>query len=143
MNKKITTIFWLLILNFIFVLCQMLIPTVRGLFQGSELFLVPFITFFLLGLALLILTLKNEIKQPLKKYLLLTSVSAVGVLIFIFLHNAFYALGIVAENIKILKILAEALHIAFFFISTIIAPIGFLVGVIVGIKYIIKPFELK
>ncbi len=138
MNKKITTIFWLLVLNFIIIPCQMFILPVRGLLQGSELFLVPFITFFLLGLVLLILTLKSEIKQPLKKYLLLTSVSAVGVLVFVFLHNAFYALGVVAENIKILKILAEAFHVIFFFIAIIIAPIGFLVGVIGSIKYITK-----
>jgi len=116
----------------------MFIPAVQDLLSGSKLFLLPFIIFFFFGLVLLILTIKSKIKKPLKKYLLLTSVSAVSVLVFIVLHNLFYALGVVAEDIKILKILAEALHVIFFFISIIIAPIGFLVGVIGSIKYIVK-----
>ena len=139
MNKKITAIFWLLILNFVFILCQMLIPAARDLFQGSKLFLAPFIIFFFLGLVLLVLTIKSNAEQPLKKYLLLAGFSAVGIFIFVVLHNMFYALGVVAEDIKTLKILAEALHVVFFFLALIVAPVGFLTGIIGGIKYIIRP----
>ena len=139
MNKKITAIFWLLILNFVFILCQMFIPAAQDLFQGPKLFLAPFIIFFFLGLVLLILTIKSNAEQPLKKYLLLAGFSAVGIFIFVVLHNMFYALGVVAEGIKTLKILAEALHVAFFFLALIVAPVGFLTGIIGGIKYIIRP----
>lgn len=117
----------------------MLIPAARDLFQGSKLFLAPFIIFFFLGLVLLVLTIKSNAEQPLKKYLLLAGFSAVGIFIFVVLHNMFYALGVVAEDIKTLKILAEALHVVFFFLALIVAPVGFLTGIIGGIKYIIRP----
>ena len=76
------------------------------------------------------LTLKKKVKGNLKKYLILTSASALGFFISILLHNIFYGLGIMAKYITLLSYILEALHVIFFLIATIICPIGFLIGTI-------------
>lgn len=122
-------IFWALIIVFAFILCQFFVPQVRDKFMGSEIFLMPFGIFFLLGLILILLALKKE-KSLLKKFLLLTGVSASGFFVCVILHNVFYALAIVTSQIVVLKYLMEFLHAAFFLVGVIGCPIGFLVGAI-------------
>ena len=122
--------FWLLLGIFIFILCQFFIPSVGDLLQGSLLFLLPFIIFSLSGAMLIFLTLKKKVKGNLKKFLLLTGVSASGFFVGILLHNVFYGLGIMAKNITLLSYLLEALHVVFFIIAMIICPVGFLIGTI-------------
>ncbi|MBW2994935.1 hypothetical protein KY312_01145, partial [Candidatus Woesearchaeota archaeon] len=68
-----------------------------------------------------------------KKYLILTGASASGVLAGSILHNLFYALAIVAENITVLKHVMEALHVIFFFASLIVCPILFIAGAVLSI----------
>lgn len=86
--------------------------------------------FFLLGIILVIFTLKSDVRKKLKVFLLLTGFSSIGFLIGVLLHNFLYALGIIFEDIIILKYLMEILHVIFFFISIPISPIGFLIGLI-------------
>ena len=86
--------------------------------------------FLLLGITLIFLTIKQKIKGKLKIFLILMGVSAISPLVFSILHNFFYALGIIGENIFIIKNIMEILHVASFIIALLISPIGFLVGAI-------------
>jgi len=130
MKKSLTITFWALVGFFLFILSEFFIPVVRDLFKGSELFLLPFIIFSLLGIVLIFLTLKRKIKGTLRKLLLLTGASAAGFFIFVFLHNAFYALGIVTSHIAALNYLMKVLHVVFFIIAIFVCPLGFLIGTV-------------
>lgn len=123
---------------FLIILSEFFFPPFENLLRGSELFLIPPAVFFLLGLILIILTLKQKIKGKLKTFLILTGASATGFFVFVFLHNFFYALGILTEHIIILKYLMEVLHVGFFIIATIICPLGFLISIIATTVLIIK-----
>ncbi len=122
--------FWFLLVIFVFILGQLFIPSVRNLFRGSLLFLLPFIIFSLCGAMLILLTLKEKVKGNLKKFLIFTGVSASGFFVSVLLHNFFYALGVITEHIFGLYHLVELLHVVFFIIATIICPVGFLIGTI-------------
>ncbi|XOB42585.1 MAG: hypothetical protein ACKKMP_00820 [Candidatus Nealsonbacteria bacterium] len=130
MKKSLTITFWALVGFFLFILSEFFIPVIRNLFKGSELFLLPFIIFSFLGVVLIFLTLKKRIKGVLRKFLLLTGASAVGFFIFVFLHNAFYALSIITGHIVLLNYLTEVLHVAFFLIAIFVCPLGFLIGMV-------------
>ena len=133
-----TTIFWALVGVFIVVLCQFFIPAFRDLFRGSELFLIPMAVLSLLGVVLLILTLKERVEGRLGKFLFLTGASATGFFVAVLLHNVFYALNVVTSQIVFLNYLTKGLHIIFFFIAIPICPIGFLIGMIGSIVLFIK-----
>ncbi len=47
-----------------------------------------------------------------------------------FLHNFFYGLGIIANQIPVLSLMMEILHAAFFIIAIFVCPLGFVIGVI-------------
>jgi len=96
------------------------------------------LVFLLLGITLIILTLKQKIKGRLKMFLILTGVSTICPLIFSILHNLFYALAIITSHIIVLGYLMELLDAVSFFISLIIAPVGFLVGVIGSLVLLAK-----
>jgi len=129
--------FWLLLGIFVFVLGQLFIPLVENLFRGSLLFLLPFIIFSLCGALLIFLTLKKKVEGNLKKFLLLTGFSASCIFVGIFLHNFFYAIGVITEHIFGLYHFVQLLHVIFFVIAMIICPIGFLIGTI-GVIIIIR-----
>jgi len=133
------TIFYLLIGFFILILTYFVVPVSDSLRRTFLPFIIGLvITFFLLGIVLIFLTLKKKIKGKLKKFLILTGISATGFFISIILHNFFYALAILTNQIIILKYLMEALHVVFFIISIPVCPILFLVGAIGSIILFIK-----
>ena len=140
MNKLIITIYWLLIGVFFLVASMFFIPCVRNIFKGSEIFLIPLIVFSLLGVILLVLTLKSKVKGKLKKFLLLASGSAIGFFVFIILHNIFYALEMVGQNILVLKYFFAILHIIFFLTAIFICPVCFLIGAIGSMVLLRKGF---
>ena len=129
-GKFLPATFWALVGMFIIILCQFFVPAFKVLLADSELFLVPFIIFSLLGGILLFLTVKKKMEKKLKIFLILTGASAAGFFIAVLLHNMLYALAVVAENIIIVKYLAEFVGIIFFFVSVFACPLGFLVGVV-------------
>ncbi len=129
-RSLIPIIFWALIGVFLLIASQFFIPVVRELFEGSPIFLLPLIIFSLLGIALIFLTLKQRIGGVLKRFLILTGVSATGFFIFVFLHNIFYGLSIITSQISILSFLMEILHITFFIIAIFVCPLGFVIGLI-------------
>jgi hypothetical protein len=123
-------LFWALIAVFVLIVCFFLIEPFSALLEGSELFLSPFIIFFLLGVALLVFSLREKAEGLLRAFFLLTAASATGVFVFVLLHNGFYALATVADQIPVLNIVLGFLHAAFFIIALIVCPLGFLTGAI-------------
>lgn len=136
-KSLIPIVFWALLGVFIFIIGQFFIPPVSDLFRGF-IFLVPFIIFCLLGLILIFLTVKEKVAGLLKKFLLLTGISAAGFFASVFLHNAFYALGVATSHIAVSRYFMEVLYVAFFLIAVFACPLGFLVGLIGSIVLFIK-----
>jgi hypothetical protein len=83
------------------------------------------LTFLILG-ALLTYMARKE-KGALKIFLQLTGISAIAPFAGSILHNLFYALSVTFES---LKYPLEVLHVSFFIISLIVAPITFIIGAI-------------
>ena len=138
MRKSIILTFWALIGVFLFIISQFFIPAIRELMSGSIIFLLPFFIFFLLGIILVFLTLKQRVSETLKKFLILTGISAAGFFIFVLLHNFFYALGIISSQISILSLMIGILQTAFFITAIFICPLGFIIGAIGTIVILIK-----
>jgi len=139
MNGRVSwPLFWALVAVFILIVCFFIIEPFRELLEGSALFLSPFIVFFLLGIALLVFTLREKAEGLLKAFLLLAAAAAVGVFVFVLLHNGFYALAMMSSYIPVLGPVLEFLHAAFFIIAVIVCPLGFLVGAIGAIVLRIK-----
>jgi len=128
-KKTLVSVFCTLVATFILIVTFFAVPESmnRALFP---LVAVLGIIFLLLGIILIVLTLKQKTKGKLKIFLILTGVSAICPLIFSILHNLFYALAIITSHIILLKYLMEFLHIASFLIALIVSPIGFLVGIV-------------
>lgn len=126
-NKSFLKItFYSLITIFIFLLVYFLAP-ISSVIKRRFFPLVVILgfIFFILGVMLAFIAKKRRGK--LKLFLTMTGISAMSFFAFSILHNLFYGLGITFENFKYLF---EALHIASFIISIIIAPIAFIIGVI-------------
>ena len=137
-KSLIPTTFYALIGVFLVIVSVFFIPAVGELIEGSLLFLSPFLIFSLLGAALIFLTIKGKVKGKLKKFLILTGISAAGFFVSILLHNFLYALAIVTSHIIILKYIFEFLHATFFIIAMLVCPLGFLIGVVGSTVLFIK-----
>ena len=123
--KRTEVIFWALVGTFVLILSMFFISPVREFFQGSLLFLLPFIIFSLLGIVLIFFTIKEKIKGMLKKILILTGASALGFFVFAVLHNLFYGLEVATQ-----QPVFGLLHALFFIISVFICPLGFVIGTV-------------
>jgi O-antigen ligase len=141
--KSIKTIFWVLVGIFVLLLAYFLIPA----FQDRVSFIASslIILLFLLGGALFFMVWRSDIQGALRKFLLLTGASALGFLISVFLHNAFYALGVVTNSFNevfslmgIIHYIMEGLHVVFFLIAIPVCPIVFLIGVVGSIVFLLK-----
>jgi len=137
-KSLIPATFYALIGVFLVIISIFFVPAVTESLKGPLLFLSPFFIFSLLGAALIFLTIKGKVKGKLKKFLILTGVSAAGFFVSILLHNFLYALAIIASHIVILKYIFEFLHVTFFIIAIFVCPPGFLIGVVGSIVLFIK-----
>ena len=139
-SRIIKIIIFVLTGIFIFIVTVIATDSVRdvGLFLTAG----SVFAYFLLGLTLLILTLKRKIKGKLGKFLLLTVGSSMAFLISVLLHNLLYAGAVLASNIKWLHFLLKILHARFFLIGVIVCPLVFLVGIVGSLLYYIK-FSLR
>ena len=135
---SIPVVFWALVGVFILVLCQFFIPAVRDILRSSLWFLLPIAIFFLLGLVLLVLTLKQKIERKLRKFLILTSASAIGFFLSILLHNFIYGLFIYFFGQDFWERIGLGDEPFFFIVAIFICPIGFLVGMIGSIILLVK-----
>jgi len=127
--KKIKTILYSLIGIFVLLLIYFAVPF-EDLIKRNVFVILAILglLFLVLGIALIILSRKE--KGKIKTFLLLTGISAISPLAFSVLHNLFYALGILLENIAVIKYMMEILHVTSFIIAMAVSPIGFLIGVI-------------
>ena len=124
-------LFYAMVAIFVLIAAFFLIPDTANIQRVFFPFLgVLAILFFIYGAVLIFLTLKLKVEKKLKVFLILTGASAIGFPVFVILHNLFYALGILAGNIIVLKYLFEFLHAAFFIIALIVCPIVFIIGII-------------
>ena len=68
--------------------------------------------------------------RKVKNFVILLVASLFGFVIFVVLHNLFYALAELATDIIVLRYLLEFLHAAFFLIALILCPSGLVVGAV-------------
>ena len=130
-------VFWALVVLSGLVAAQIFIPAVRTVVKNAVPFLLPPAIFCALGLCLIVLALRGTEVGQRKTFLLITGLSAVGLIIFIVLHNVFYGVGQLAAGTPVLSHAADALHVAFFLAATIACPLGFAVGASVSIVLLI------
>jgi len=140
---KLTTIFWVLVGVFVVIVSDMLlIPTPALRVYMLPLMFISWAAFFVLGLALIVLIKKRKAEGPqgwLKKFLLLTGASAVGFPVFVILHNLVYGLFIYFFGQDIWdRIGLGGDEPFFFFLATIVCPLGFLVGAVGTIVLFLK-----
>jgi hypothetical protein len=132
-GKLIWSIFWAFVGVLVIAVSMFFIPPVNRLLVGEENPTLVGYVFFVsagvvltgLGVTLLVLTVKTKVAGRLKKFLLLTEASFVGLPVFIILHNAVSALLNTEEAV-------------FFILATIVCPAGFLVGAIGTIALAIR-----
>jgi hypothetical protein len=119
-------IFWALVGVFVVIVCLFPTPAFRGTIFLWLLSIFGSI-FFLLGVALIVLTLREEVSGMLQKFFLLTGASAIGIPVSILLHNAVYGLFIYFFGDGFWNGGDEPF---FFILGLIVCPLGFLVGAI-------------
>jgi len=73
-----------------------------------------------------------------RMFLILLGASVGGFIVFVVLHNLFYALTILTSHITALSHVMEVFHVAFFIIAVFLCPAAFLVGVVGSIVLAIK-----
>jgi len=132
-GKLSWAIFWALLGVFVVIASVFFIAAFIPAFRGS-IFLwfitISGVIFFLLGVTLIILTVKEKVGGILKKFLLLTGASATGFFVFVFLHNAFYGLFIHFFGADFWDRIGLGDEPFFFIMAIFVCPIGFLVGAI-------------
>jgi len=126
-NKpSLRTILYSSVIVFVFIVTYFFIPFPESIKRASFL-LVAILGLVFLGLGMILILMVRKEQGKLKLFLMLTGISAISPLIFSILHNVFYGLAI---TFKDLNYLFEALHVISFITSMIIAPVGFIVGVV-------------
>ena len=136
MNGKLSwSIFLALVGIFVVIASVFIIPPARELLMGLLFITISGAVFLLLGVALIVLTVKEKVGGRLKKFLILTGASAAGFFVSILLHNFVYGLFIYWFGADFWNGGDEP----FFFIMAIfVCPVGFLVGVVGSIVLAIK-----
>ena len=94
--------------------------------------------FTLLGVALIFLTVKKKVGGMLKKFLILTGASAIGIPVSIFLHNAIYGLFIHWFGAGFWDRIGLGDEPVFFIMAILVCPVGFLVGAVGSMVLAIK-----
>jgi hypothetical protein len=128
-NGKLSwRIFWALVGVFVVILCLILMPPFILMGPIFLWFLIIFGSIFLLlGVALIVLTVREKVSGTLKKFFLLTGASAAGFFVSFLLHNLVYGLFIHFFGEGFWNGGDEPF---FFVMATIVCPLGFLVGAI-------------
>ena len=134
-TKLLRSVFWALVGVFVVMVCIFAIPAARELLMGLPFIVVSGAVFGLLGIALIVFTVKQRMGGLVEKFLLLTGASAVGIPASIFLHNAVYGLFIYWFGADFWNGGDEPF---FFVMAVIVCPLGFLVGVVGNIVLAVK-----
>jgi len=142
-GKISRSIFWALVGVFVVITSVFSIPAFRELLVGFIFLIISGAAFFSLGVALIVLTVKEKVGGMSKKFLILTGASAVGLPVFILLHNALYGLFIYWFGEGFWDRVGLGDEPFFFFMAILVCPIGFLVGVVGSIVLAIKNKRVK
>jgi hypothetical protein len=134
--RPLFIVFWALVAAFAALVLTVLFPDVLDLFR--PMFLSLMVLCFLLGLALLILSVRWKQRTLLRTFWILAGASTAGFAVGSVLHNAFYALATVTGKWPILNAAMEVLEVAFFLIATLLCPVAFLVGTVGAIVLIVR-----
>ena len=131
--KKIKITLGLLIAVFLLIVSFFVVPMPdeirRPLFLLAA---VLGIAFFVLGVILLVMTIKSKVKSPLKWFLIMTGASSAAVFPSVILHNLVYGLLIYLGG-------PDVGDEAFFFIlALMVCPIVFLVGAVGSVVLMVK-----
>ena len=130
-GKLIWSIFWAFVgvlviaISMFFILGDLLVGEENPTLIGYVFLVSVGIVLTGLGVTLLVLTAKTEMRAGLKKFLLLTEASVVGFPIFALLHN--WVSGLLNTE--------EAV---FFTLAVLVCPLGFLVGIVGIIVIVVK-----
>lgn len=119
--------FWTLVVVFVLIICLFAIPAFGERLGGSLWFLSPLALFCLLGIALIIFTVRGGLSGWLKKFFILTGASAAGVLVSVLLHNLVYGLF---EYFAGADFWNGGDEPVFFIMAIVVCPLGFLVGAV-------------
>jgi len=145
-GKLSWSIFWALVAVFIVIVSAFVAAAFVSAFRG-DLFLWVFIisgaAFFLLGIALIVLTVKEKVQGVLKGFLILTGASSVGIFVSVLLHNVVYGLFIYWFGEGFWDRIGLGDEPFFFIMAIFVCPIGFLVGVVGSIVLGIKNKQVK
>jgi hypothetical protein len=142
-TKLIRSIFWALVAVFVVVVIGILTTPAAfaSIFRGN-LFLWVFsisgAVFFLLGVALIFLTVREKVAGMPKKFLLLMGASAVGLPVSALLHNVIYALFILWFGADFWDRTGLGDEPVFFFMAIFICPLAFLVGIVGSVVLAVK-----
>ena len=139
-SKLVRSIFWALIGIFVVVVCLFAIPAAGRLLTGLLFLITAGAVLFLLGGALIFLTVKQKVSGMLKKFLLLTGASAVGIPVFAVLHNVVYMLGMMWFG---RSAWGNGDEPVFFIMALVVCPLGFLVGAVGSIVLATKEHRLQ
>ncbi len=124
-TKLLSSLFWALAIVFAGLLAVTLAFNLDLPLRDYGKYIFPAVlsVFLLLSIALLVVVIREKVRKILKTFLILTAASALGTAVSILLEN--FLTGTYGEGI-------------FLVIGTIIAPIGFLTGIIGSIVLFIK-----
>jgi hypothetical protein len=134
--RPLSVVFWASVAAFAALVLIVLLPDVLAFLWPAFLPLVALC--FLLGLALLILSVRWKQRTLLRTFWILAGASTAGSALGSVLHNAFYALATVTGHWPILNTTMEALEVAFFLFATLLCPVAFLVGTVGAIVLILR-----
>jgi len=134
-------IFWALVGVFIVIVSVFSIPAFRDLVMGFPFIIISGSIFLLLGVALIVLTVKEKVGGTLKKFFLLTGASSAGFFVSILLHNLVYGLFIHFFGEGFWDRIGGDEPV-FFIMAIIVCPLGFLVGAVGSIVLAIKKYRM-
>ena len=135
--RSLSIVFWALVVAFVALILTVLLPDVLSLLF-RPVFLSLTAICFLLGLALLILSVRWQERTLLRTFWILAGASTAGFALGSVLHNVFYALATVTGNWPILSGAMEVLEAAFFVIGTLLCPVACLVGMVGAIVLLVR-----
>ena len=129
--RTILVLFWVLVAVSAFTVLTMLIPALHDTMPQAILWQAG--ALFVLGALLCVQTIRAPVKRSLRRVLLLTGGSAVGVVLCFVLHNVLYALGMMAGDGRLLggRLLGgllQALEVAFFLCAVIVLPAALIIS---------------
>ena len=147
MKRKLSwLVFWALVAIFVVIVSVFVVAQLVPAFRG-QLFLwfliISGAAFVSLGVALIVLTVKEKVPGVLKKFLILTGASAAGFFISFLLHNFIYGVCIHFFGADFWDRIGLGDEPFFFFMAIFVCPIGFLVGVVGSIVLAIKSKRVK